>query len=223
MWQPLRRGCFERFNLFSLDLPWNGEDGYYWCHARPAHEWLQLTLELLPQEPSILVAHSYGVNVLLEYLQRAPMPDLAALVLMSTFFRADETVDDWILFRESLRGFRAIFEEGITLRRGKALEASLLSSMVDKVLEHIGPVGFMECFSHYIRTPSLELSRINVPALVLAGERDPGATASSNAALAARLPSARFASFPHCGHFCMLERPDLVEQTVREFLARVST
>ena len=222
IWCSLRRGCFEQFNLFSLDLPWSGEDGYEWCHTRPAEEWLHLTLELLPRAPALLVAHSYGVNVLLEYFQRSSIPGLEALVLMSTFYRPDFSVDDWTLFERSLAGFRAIFAEGISQRRGKALEPALLSSMVEKVLDHVGPLGFMECFSRYVRTPSLDLGRIGVPVLVLAGESDPGATREGNAALAAALPAARLALFPHCGHFCMLEHPDLVERTVREFLVTMS-
>ena len=91
-------------------------------------------------------------------------------------------------------------------------------SGIVKVLEHVGPAGFMECFSHYVRTPTLDLARIAVPALVLAGEADPGASPSGNAALAAALPAARLELLPQCGHFCMIEHPDLVERAVRNFL-----
>src|SRR6266540_1745776 len=119
-WCALRRGCLEHFRLFALDLPWAGQDGYYWCYVRPAHEWLQLTLDLLPAPPAFVVAHSYGVNVVLEYLQRHSMPNLAGLVLMSTFYRPDFAENDWMLFERCLKGFRAIFEEGIRLRRGRS-------------------------------------------------------------------------------------------------------
>ncbi len=219
-WCALRRGCLEHFRLFALDLPWAGQDGYYWCYARPAHEWLQLTLDLLPAPPAFVVAHSYGVNVVLEYLQRHSMPNLAGLVLMSTFYRPDFAENDWMLFERCLKGFRAIFEEGIRLRRGKELDPALVSSMVDKVLDHVGPAGFTECFSHFLRSPTLRLDRIRVPALVIAGACDPGATPVGNAALAAALPTASFVLFPRSGHFAMLQQPDLVERAFRDFLTQ---
>ncbi len=219
-WCPLRGDCLKRFTLFALDLPWTGQDGYYWCYARPADQWLDLTLSLLPAPPGFLVAHSYGVNVVLEYLQSRSVPSLAGLVLMSTFYRPDFAENDWMLFERCLKGFRAIFEEGIRLRRGKELDPALVSTMVDKVLDHVGPAGFMECFSHFLRSPTLRLDRIDVPALVIAGACDPGATAAGNAALAAGLPAASFVLFPDCGHFSMLQQPELVERAFRDFLTQ---
>jgi pimeloyl-ACP methyl ester carboxylesterase len=219
-WCPLRTGCFEQFTMYSLDLPWNGEDGYYWSFTRPAHDWLGLTLDLLPRTPAVIVAHSYGVNVLLEYLQRQRLPGLSALVLLSAFYRPDFSDNDWTLFERCLQGFRAILSEGVQLRRGRVVEPALLASMVEKVLDHVGPVGFTECFAHFARTPMLKLDRIDVPVLVVAGERDPGASPSGNAALAAKLSAARLAMFPGCGHFSMIEHPELVERAVRLFLSQ---
>jgi len=217
-WHPLRRGCFKRFTLFSLKLPWDGQAGYEWCHVRPAREWLALTLDLLPVAPTLIVAHSYGVNVVLEYLERNGLGALEGLVLMSSFYRTDAGGNDWRVFEGCLRGFRAILEQGIALRRGRELETGLMSVIVDKVVDHVGPVGFAECFSHFVRTPLLHLERLALPALVIAGERDPGATAAGNAALAAALPAGQITVLPRCGHFGMVEHPHLVEATVRQFL-----
>lgn len=217
-WTALRGGAFESFELWALDLPWNGLDGYYWCHARPAREWLELALELLPEAPAVLVAHSYGVNVVLDYLQRGSPSALRALVLISAFYRPDFRENDWRLFQRCLDGFRAILSQGIRLRRAKALEAELLASMVEKVLDHVGPVGFSECFSHFARTPDLDLRRVSWPTLVLAGALDPGATPAGNSALAAGLPDGRLELFPDLGHFCMLEDPRRVTEAVHGFL-----
>jgi pimeloyl-ACP methyl ester carboxylesterase len=219
-WSGLRGPALRRFSLIALDLPWSGQDGYYWCYRRPACEWLELTLGILPQPPDVLVAHSYGVSVTLDYLQRRPAPWLAGLVLMSTFYRPDFAENDWLVFERCLKAFRAIFEEGITLRRGRPLEPELVASMVDKVLDHVGPPGFMECLSHYLRSPTLRLERIRVPALVLAGTRDPGARVDENAALAAALPNAAFVPLPDCGHFAALQHPDIVARAIAEFVER---
>lgn len=66
---------------------------------------------------------------------------------------------------------------------------------------------------------SSELSRIEVPTLVMVGEeeREPGVPAS--VALAARIPGAQFAALPMTGHLSALESPQLVESRLMRFLA----
>jgi pimeloyl-ACP methyl ester carboxylesterase len=60
-----------------------------------------------------------------------------------------------------------------------------------------------------------------VPTLVIVGEeeRDPGVPAS--AALAARIPGARFAVLPMTGHLSALESPQIFESRLLSFLADV--
>jgi 3-oxoadipate enol-lactonase len=62
------------------------------------------------------------------------------------------------------------------------------------------------------------LDEVSVPTLVLVGEedRDPGLAAS--AAIAARIPDARFVVFPATGHLSALESPHLFETTLIDFL-----
>jgi pimeloyl-ACP methyl ester carboxylesterase len=229
-----------RFRTFCLQLPWNGRNGHYWGQARPAAEWLRQALALAPASPAALVAHSLGANAVLEYLQhiddtdrvngRAPsnprklhnppkVPGLQAVVLVSPFYRSHYKEFDWALFNGSTDLFREIMKEGLQVRQGaRKVEASVLEAMADKVHEFIGPLGFMEFLSLFVRTPGLKLERIQLPVLVVGGVRDPGSTPDGNAALAQALPQGRLELLAGCGHFSMLTHPQLVGQVLLHFL-----
>lgn len=62
------------------------------------------------------------------------------------------------------------------------------------------------------------LSRINVPALVIAGEQDPIAPPLEASHWAARIPNARFVAITGAGHLPSLETPQAFNAAVREFL-----
>jgi pimeloyl-ACP methyl ester carboxylesterase len=72
-----------------------------------------------------------------------------------------------------------------------------------------------------VETLNLEakLSRIRVPTLVLAGERDILVSPRSLGRLCDGLPRARFVRLPSCGHLAFVTRPALVADKVQQFLA----
>lgn len=64
------------------------------------------------------------------------------------------------------------------------------------------------------------LPRIHVPVLVIAGERDGFTPPELSRVMAAAIPDAELCIIAGGSHTTPLERPDLVERTVRDFLAR---
>lgn len=64
-----------------------------------------------------------------------------------------------------------------------------------------------------------DLASVTVPALVLYGADEPGATFGGTA-IAAALPNATYALIPNVGHFPFIENPTAFFVTVREFLDR---
>lgn len=62
------------------------------------------------------------------------------------------------------------------------------------------------------------LAAVDVPALVVYGERESGSELGG-AALVAALPRARMLVLEDCGHFPFVERPDALLAAVRDFLA----
>jgi len=63
-----------------------------------------------------------------------------------------------------------------------------------------------------------ELPRLEMPTLVLWGEKDMASAAAGRTA-AARIPRARFEVLPGIGHFPFLEAPERTDELIREFLA----
>lgn len=63
------------------------------------------------------------------------------------------------------------------------------------------------------------LGRIEVPALVMAGEHDPLSNQARNREMAALIPDARMHIVRQAWHFPMLEKPDEVTAALREWLA----
>lgn len=69
------------------------------------------------------------------------------------------------------------------------------------------------------RADSTELlPRIQVPALVIAGEQDPIAPPQEASQWAARIPNARFVAISSAGHLPNLETPEAFNTAVREFV-----
>jgi 3-oxoacyl-[acyl-carrier-protein] synthase II len=218
IWLGLCQQMSDQSRIFGLDLPWQGHAGYRWGHARSAAEWLHQGLALAPVEPTVLIAHSFGANAVLEYLQHYELPSLRALVLVAPFYRDRYDDFDWTFFHEAPEKFAQILEHGLRVRKGdKTIDPELLAAMTQKVIDRVGPLGFMEFFSVFLRTPALRLDRVRVPVLVVAGVNDPSAQPGA-AMLAQSLPDGSFELIPECGHFCMLEQPAAFETLVRRFV-----
>lgn len=65
------------------------------------------------------------------------------------------------------------------------------------------------------------LSRIDVPTLVVTGDRDPVVHPEASRRTAAAVPAARFVSIEDCGHTPQEERPEALREAIRGFLADV--
>jgi len=66
-----------------------------------------------------------------------------------------------------------------------------------------------------------DLARIACPTLLVAGSHDTNAPASMMEKMAQKIPGARFAVLPECGHLANLEDPDAFDAAVLSFLDAV--
>lgn len=209
------------YRLVCLELPWNGRDGYRWGQVSSAAKWLQKALQLLSHPPVAFIAHSFGANAVLDYLHHHSL-DTQALVLASPFYVVPGTSFDWPAFYATLENFKEVMKQGIKVKQNTTSRdnASLLKAMTDKVIERIGPLGFLEFFSLYTRTPALHLDQVSIPTLIVTGDSDSASPLAANAHLQATLPQGFIELIPQCGHFCMLEQPGTFAHLVNQFLAK---
>jgi pimeloyl-ACP methyl ester carboxylesterase len=66
-----------------------------------------------------------------------------------------------------------------------------------------------------------QLDEIQVPALVITGDKDPVVPTDQSVRLAAELPNAELVVIPDCGHVPQEERPESFSQAVNDFVARL--
>jgi pimeloyl-ACP methyl ester carboxylesterase len=64
------------------------------------------------------------------------------------------------------------------------------------------------------------LPEVRVPVLVIAGERDGFTPADRSRAMAAAIPGSELLEIPSASHTAPIERPHLVDSTIRDFVAR---
>jgi len=210
-------------DAWVLGLPWDGAHGDEWALERAPGVWVERALALLPARsaaPTLLVAHSFGANVLLDHLDTGRVPDRLGLVRLAPFFRPTREAFDWPLITYYLNDFHLFLAGGITARRTRPLDPELLTGMSEKVRDRIGPYGWLRFFELFSRTPLLDLARLTVPCVVAGGEHDNASFPADCLALAAALPDARAEILPGCGHHLMLEAPRRVAELIRQLKER---
>ncbi len=63
-----------------------------------------------------------------------------------------------------------------------------------------------------------DLARVEVPALIVCGEQDRVTPVADHAAIAARIPHARFERIADCGHLSTIEQPERVSRVLVDWL-----
>jgi pimeloyl-ACP methyl ester carboxylesterase len=202
---------------------------------------LLAVLDAAGERRAVLAGHSMGVQVVLEAHRRAP-ERVAGLVLLcgapghviDTFH--DRTtlrhVFPWVRrlvlrYPELARlAFRAVVPTEFALQYALAFEVD--AARVDRAdlvrylqdLGRVDPTLFVRLLASAAEHDATEhLSRVNVPALVVAGERDSFTPMRRSLDMHRRLPGSELLVVPGGTHVAPLEDPGLVAARVRGFLS----
>jgi pimeloyl-ACP methyl ester carboxylesterase len=208
-WRGLAGHLPATWRVYALDLPWRTGNSYQWQREATAGLWLAQALAALGEPVDVLVGHSLGANAVLELLSGPEPAGVRTAALLAPFYRPCSTPLNWALFDQARKYFDRIIADGLRVRlgpRADRLEPRLMESMLDKMVERIGPQGFIVWFDHFAASGRLQLDRIAVPTLVLANAADPCLADGRAEALAAALPRATvrldggYDHFFHIGH-----------------------
>ena len=220
-WCPLVDRLDSGWRFYVLDPPWRAGAGYRWRRRSTPGRWLATTLRTLPAPVDVLVGHSLGANAVLESLARSRVLAPAGALLLAPFYCPPELDITWRVFERAQRDFEQIIREALECRLGPrlaTLEPSLVDSMVAKMVERIGPVGFTTIFDQFVASADLTFGPARVPTLVVAGDRDPALDAHRAAALRSRLPWASVVMEPGFDHFCQVRQVDAVARHLTGFV-----
>ncbi|WP_152990720.1 alpha/beta fold hydrolase [Sphaerimonospora mesophila] len=212
------------WRLYAAEMPWKAGSDHAWRRYGTPGGWLRAALASLDAPADLLIGHSLGANAVLEALTGGPSPAAARAVLVTPFYCPPELEISWPVFERALRDFEQIIREGLELRLGRRLgriDPDVAESMLAKMIDRIGPVGFTVLFDQFLATAELDLAAVTVPSLVIAGGLDPALDGGRAAALGRRLPYGEIAVEPDFGHFCQVNQAEAVAAHVRSFAERV--
>jgi 3-oxoadipate enol-lactonase len=174
-----------------------------------------------------LVGHSYGGMVAQEFAVRYPSR-LRTLTLSGTSPAFGRPEGEWQ--QAFVRQRLAPLEQGKTMAE---LAPKMIASLVGPAAEEQGiaiarrsmaqvpSAAFATGIKLIVTFDRREaLSKISVPTLVIAGERDSNAPAAMMEKMAAKIPDAEYVCLQDVGHLANLENPAAFNETLRLFLAR---
>jgi pimeloyl-ACP methyl ester carboxylesterase len=201
--------------VWVAELPWRSGATTEWAWS--ADQTPVLVDLLAGNDFDAVVAHSFAASLLTEAYAAGTVTPLPT-VLVGACYRPRPDDFDWATISRYLNGFHRIFGEALQVDDTGRYPAKYRDWMAVYLRDQVGPYGWMRWFESYLRSPFLDLSTVTAPVLVTAGDGDIAAPPTDGLALAAALPHGRFVPLADCGHFPMLEKPDLMAQIVGDFL-----
>jgi pimeloyl-ACP methyl ester carboxylesterase len=228
-WRPF----LERTGGIAPDLPGFGRSGKPGSLRYTMAEYdrfIERFLEFVGAQSVSLVMHDWGAVGLVFAQRRPELIERLVLINTVTFlpgYRWHRTARMW---RTPLLGELSM---GITDRRllrfasreSNATPGPMPDEWIDSVLAHYDQGTQRAILRLYRSSPesALEaaganLDRLEMPALVVWGLKDPYLPARFGRAYADALPSAQLVELPDAGHWAWLDRPDAID-TVVSFLA----
>jgi pimeloyl-ACP methyl ester carboxylesterase len=193
--------------------------------------------------PAVSVALSFGVQVALEHYKRYPN-DVRALVLMcGVDGHPLDRIGAAAWLRRGAAGMMRGFSRGGALARAAlsagrlalAKELAYLSGgahrelcpreVLDGVFAHtaaMDPLVAGRVVAAYFEHTAREvLPRIDVPTLILAGDRDQLTPVASAERMQRAIRGSQLVVYPGHSHLLLVERPDDVHAEIERFLARL--
>ncbi len=201
---------------------------------------LEKVVEAAGVSRAVVFGHSMGVQVALEYHRRCPERVQGLVLLCGSYGNPLDTWHDHTLLRRAFPFIREVVEHNPDLARrviGKVLRTDFAVSFAMKAelnpdlmrredmvpyFDHLAamhPVAFIRTLDS-LKDHSVwdHLRDIDVPTLVVGGERDRFTPGWLSRRMAEAIDGAEFLLVPGGTHTAPLERPELVGRTVRRFL-----
>ena len=227
-WLPLARLLDQDWQVYALQPPWVAGADHRWRRRRSPGEWLRAGLDQLDGPADVLVGHSLGANAVLEALTGPPL-GLGGAVLIAPFYCPPGAVVTWSVFERAKRDFEAIIRAALELRMGPRLtrlnqaDPDLAATMEAKMIDRIGPLGFLAIFDLFLSTADLDLAEVSVPTLVVAGDCDPALDGERVVALRQRLPAGQVVVERGFDHFCHVLQVEAVAAHLAAFVELTCT
>jgi pimeloyl-ACP methyl ester carboxylesterase len=163
----------------------------------------------------VLVGHSMGGAITIEIALACP-PFLAGIVLIGSGARLRVTS---IIKDEVTRDYAHAAEVIAQWAYSSKSDVKLRKASVQELLEVPAEVtyGDFQACDHFDKMN--DISRIDLPTLVVCGEDDALTPVKYSQYMKERIRNARIITIPDAGHSTMLEKPEELNNVLRSFLA----
>ncbi len=192
-------------------------------------------------ERAVLLGHSMGCQVILEFCRLFPDRVLGLVPILGAYGHPADTFLDPRVGRAL---YRAAYEVGtripdlislgmrLTLRKPIAWQVARLTGLIhadmcrkedmEPYLEHLArqdPAVFLEMVrAAQEHDAGPVLGEVRAPALVVAGERDLFTPRHLSVEMAGRMPRAELLEIPRGSHAALIEQPELINLRLEKFL-----
>lgn len=197
---PLLEGC----DVWLFDLPWSGHGGQGWGGVMPSGEWWRAALAQCPVAPDLVVAHSFGAAVVLEWA--AAVAPSCALMLLAPLYRCPSQTLSWDEIDRYSRAVPARLAAALADRADRALPESLARAMGVKLAERLLPGGMLELFALLARLQHAAIEPLIARLMLVVGDRDDAGIQSGVVALAEQAMVTPM-RLEDCGHAAMHDAP----------------
>ncbi|NMB53535.1 MAG: alpha/beta hydrolase [Leptolinea sp.] len=217
------------FRPIAPDLPGFGLSTYHGEHwtIQEAAEMISALADRMDLKTFHVAGISMGGTIVLQMALDCP-ERIASLILINTFAcLRPKSWNEWFyLFRRYLRArFRGAGSQAeLTATRvfPRPDQEELRRELVKHIQQtdpYVYRQAMRELGSFDVRR---QLGRINKPTLVISGENDTTVPLANQHDLVTGIPGCRQVFIPEAGHGAIIDRPDLVNQSILEFLKQHS-
>lgn len=215
MWEPQLEGLADVADFFVADL----------TELDTIGDMAKAVLRDAPWKEFALAGLSMGGYVAQEIVRQAPQR-VTKLALLDTRSRPEQPEEterrhQFIKLAQTERGFTPVTTRllPLLLHPSRVKDAALVTVIRD-MAERTGIDAYVRQQKAIISRPDFRpgLPAIQCPTLVLCGRQDQLTPLADSESIAAAIPGAKLVVVEECGHMSTMERPEIVNRTLRAWL-----
>ena len=215
LWKFQMEALLDIANTVAVDLPGHGQaQGEGYDNIRDYASSVMDVVDFIGAEKTILCGLSMGGAISQELLIQYP-DKFCSGILMHTGAKLKVMP---LIFETIKADYRQYYELMISFAVAAETDKSQLAVMFNDMITWSPEVALNDFYACDSFNAMEHLSRIKAPVLVVTGDQDNITPAKYGEFLAKHIPKATLKMIRGAGHISPLEKPEVVNQTIRDFL-----